>query len=207
MDDLSLEFQEKQTAYKQQEDRKMKTQLLQKTKEGELAVKEENIKKTQGQLGSLKTNKEYQAKLAEIESLKADKSVIEEDILKLMDEVEAVKKAVEEEKQALAGEEKIYGEKKKELENKARDLDAQMAALEGQRQILVTSVEKTVLRTYEHILQGRAGSALVAIKLNSCEGCHMRVPHQVINEIKMYDRLITCENCSRILYLEEDIES
>ena len=207
LETLGQEFQEKQTAYKQQEDRKQKTQLLQKTKEGELAVKEEGIKKSQGQLGALKTNKEYQAKLAEIESLKADKSVIEEEILKLMDEVEEVKKAVETEKQILTGEEKIYADKKKALENTTRDLEAQISNLDGQRQILASSVDKQVLKNYEHILQGRNGSALVAVKSNSCEGCHMRVPHQVINEIKMYDRLITCENCARILYLEEDIES
>jgi predicted nucleic acid-binding Zn-ribbon protein len=33
----------------------------------------------------------------------------------------------------------------------------------------------------------------------------MHVPHQVINEIKMHDRLIFCENCARILYLQEDV--
>ena len=31
----------------------------------------------------------------------------------------------------------------------------------------------------------------------------MRVTPQIINMIKMYDHLITCEACNRILYIEE----
>jgi len=203
--DIDAEFEEKKATFKALEEKKQKIQLAQKTKESELAVKEDNIKKTQGQLGQLKTNKDYQAKLAEIESLKADKSLIEEEILKLMDDTEEAKRSVEAEKKALEAEEKTYRDRKKALEEKTRELEGCINDLEGQRKILVSSVEKEILKVYEHILQGREGSALVQVISNSCEGCHMRVPHQVINEIKMYSRLITCENCSRILYLEEDI--
>ena len=33
----------------------------------------------------------------------------------------------------------------------------------------------------------------------------MNVTPQMINAIKMRDRLVECEMCSRILYLEEDV--
>jgi len=32
----------------------------------------------------------------------------------------------------------------------------------------------------------------------------MFVPPQVINLIKMYERIITCEVCNRMLYIEEE---
>ncbi len=200
---LQKAFEDKKANYKALESNLQKMQLRQKEKEGDLGAKEEGIKKSQSQLGALKTNKEYQAKLAEIESLKADKSVIEEDILKLMDEVEAAKKALDEEKKVLADEEKIYNEEKRAVEEQAKDIEASLQAEQGKRQIAAAGVDKKILQAYEHILSGRGGVALVKVSNNSCEGCHMRVPHQVINEIKMYNRLITCENCSRILYLEE----
>lgn len=200
---LHKAFEDKKTNYKSLESNLQKMQLKQKEKEGDLGAKEEGIKKTQSQLGVLKTNKEYQAKLAEIESLKADKSVIEEEILRLMDEIEAAKKALDEEKKVLAGEEKVYSEEKRAVEEQAKDTDASLQAEEGKRQIAAAGIDKKILQAYEHILHGRGGVALVQVSNNSCEGCHMRVPHQVINEIKMYNRLITCENCNRILYLEE----
>ena len=52
-------------------------QLKQKQKEGELAQKEANIKKLDGQLSQVKTNKEYSALQQEIASLKADNSLLE----------------------------------------------------------------------------------------------------------------------------------
>jgi hypothetical protein len=206
LESLHKEFEDKKTAYKSVEENKQKMQLRQKEREGELAAKEEGIKKSQGQLGVLKTNKEYQAKLAEIESLKADKSLIEEDILKLMDEIEQAKSAVENEKKALGGEEKIYGDKKRVLEEKAQEIKASLQTLEGKRSIVAAGVDKKILQTYEHILHGCDGLALVGAGNNSCEGCHMRVPHQVVHEIKMYTRLIMCENCARIMYLQDDVQ-
>lgn len=200
---LQKAFEDKKAGYKSMESNLQKTQLKQKEKEGDLGAKEEGIKKSQSQLGALKTNKEYQAKLAEIESLKADKSIIEEEILKLMDEVETAKKTLDEEKKILAGEEKIHNEERRAVEEQAKNIEASLQAEQGKRQIAAAGVDKKILQAYEHILHGRGGVALVKVSNNSCEGCHMRVPHQVINEIKMYNRLISCENCSRILYLEE----
>ena len=204
---LSSEFEFKKATFKSLEENRQKLQLKQKEKEGDLAAREEGIKKAHGQLGVLKTNKEYQAKLAEIESLKADKSLIEEDILRLMDQVEEAKKSVDAEKIRLNEEEKIFNEKKETCEEQAKNMEAEIQTLTGKRSIGSSVIDKKVLNAYEHILQGRAGVALVLVKDNSCLGCHMRVPHQVINEIKMHDRLITCENCSRILYLDEDVEA
>lgn len=187
------------------EETKQKQQLKQKEKEMELGTKEEAIKKSQSQLGQLKTNKDYQAKLTEIESFKADKSLIEEDILRLMDDLDMTKKFIDEEKHVVETEEKSCNEKKNLIHNRTKDIDAQLQNFEGKRKILIDAIDKKSLSYYEHILHGKDGLALVKVQNNSCQGCNMHVPPQVINEIKMYERLITCEMCARILYLEEDV--
>lgn len=206
IDEINAEFEIKKSAFKSAEENKQKLQLKQKEKEGELSQREENIKKTNSQLGQLKTNKEYSAKLAEIDGLKADKSLFEEDILKLMDEIDAAKKQIEIEKNNLQAEEKIYNEKKNRINERSKEIDALLNTIEGKRKILSGSIDPKVLERYEHILHGKEGLALVSVKNGSCQGCYMKVPHQVINEIRMHDRLITCEVCARILYLEEDVQ-
>ena len=205
IDALQKDFDEKKSHLKNLEDERQKLILKQKQKEGDLGTKEEGIKKTQGQLGQLKTNKDYQAKLTEIGSLKADTSLIEEEILKLMDEVEASRAPIENEKKTLTEEEKKFTALKNEVLSRMKDIDAQLAFLEGQRKNLTGAVDKKILARYEQILPAKEGIALVPVAHNSCQGCFMKVPHQVVNEIKMYDRLISCEICSRILYLEEDV--
>jgi len=199
------EYESKKMMLKSLEDNKQKLILKQKDKEGELAGKEESIKKSQGQMSLLKTNKEYQAKLTEIEGFKADMSLIEEEILKLMDEIDATKKQIDTEKNNLVDEEKKFNEKKNVHNSRVKEIEGQIVDLTGKRKMLTDSVDKIILKQYEHILHGKDGLALVKVRDNSCFGCHMTVPHQVVNEIKMYDRLITCGMCARILYLEEDV--
>jgi predicted nucleic acid-binding Zn-ribbon protein len=202
---LAQEFEAKRHDLKKTEEHRQKLQLTQKQKEGDLAAKEEGIKKAQAQLGALKTNKDYQIKLAEIEGLKADKSLIEEEVLRLMDEIEISKAPMEAAKQALIGEEKIFNEKKSALNAQAQEIAGQIEAIQGRRKIMGAQANKRLLEQYEHILHGRGGIGIVAVTNNSCQGCHMHVPHQVINEIQMHEHLITCEVCSRILYLPEDV--
>lgn len=202
--ELESSFEEKKTGLKKLEGDKQKAMLAQKEKEGELAVKEEGIKKSLSQLSQLKTNKEYQAKLTEIEGFKADKSLIEEDVLKLMDEIDVIKGAIENEKKSLLTDEKKFNDEKKIINDKTNEIENELARLNQERQVLSEQIDKKILKQYEHILYAKQGLALVEADDNSCQGCYMTIPHQVINEIKMHERLIICESCARILFLKED---
>jgi predicted nucleic acid-binding Zn-ribbon protein len=207
MQELLTAFEAKKAKLKSIEENRQKLMLRQKDREGELASKEEGIKKSQSQLGQLKTNKDYQVKMTEIEGFKADKSIFEEEILKLMDDNEAAKRDADIEKKNLESEEKSFDEKKSALASRLKEIEGLLSDLEGKRKMLADSVDKKILERYEHILHGKDGLAMVMVKDNSCHGCFLKVPHQVINEIKMHERLITCEICARILYLEEDLVS
>ncbi len=63
-----------------------------KKKEKELELDKDKIRKLEAKLHEIKTNKEYQAFLKEIEAAKAANDRTEEDILVLMDKVEDIKK-------------------------------------------------------------------------------------------------------------------
>ena len=175
-----------------------------KDKEGELAAQEENIKKLQSQLYSLKTNKEYSAMLQQIEDAKADKSVIEDKILVLFDQADKLKKDAETENVRLKEEEKSFLVEKKKVDDRIKEIDDRLSQLEAQRTQTTVQVDPAVLGQYNRILTNRDGLAIVKVKDTSCGGCNMLVPPQVINMIKMYERIVTCEICNRILYIEDE---
>ncbi|HTY45626.1 MAG TPA: C4-type zinc ribbon domain-containing protein [Patescibacteria group bacterium] len=177
-----------------------------KDKELELASKEEAAKKLQTQLYSLKTNKEYHAMMQQIEDSKADASVIEDKILEVLDKSDKLKGEIEAEKQRLKEEEKLFAEQKKKVQDRVKEIDDRLAQLGAQRQQAVEGVDPKILSQYDRILANRDGLAIVKVTNNSCGGCNMYVPPQVINLIKMYDRLITCEVCNRILAIDDSEE-
>ena len=200
---IESSFEEKKQHLAALEKKLLDLQKQRKDKELELASKEESTKKLQTQLYSLKTNKEYQAMLQEIDGVKADASVIEDKILELFEQVDSVKSETEQEKQRLKEGEKLFLDQKKKIEERIKEIDDRLAQLEAQRKQLMPDIEPKILAQYERILLNRDGLAIVSVKDNSCQGCNMLVPPQVINLIKMYERIVTCEVCNRILYIEE----
>ena len=84
--DIKAQYEKKLTRYKELQHNAQDLDRARKAKELDLKVKEEDIVKANNVLMTLKTNKEYQAKLFEIENIKSDKSLLEDEILKLMDD-------------------------------------------------------------------------------------------------------------------------
>ena len=193
-------FAKKKAHLKAAEEDLKAVQMKQKQKEGDLASREEKIAKLQGQLYSLKSNKEYSAMELEIKGHKADKSLLEEDILRMLDAVDQAKTSAAKEKDLLAGEEKEYRAACDVLKKQAAGIEAKMQELQEKRKAYVPNVEAKLLSQYERILKGLEGLALVPVVHNSCGGCHMELPPQVVNETQAHDKWIVCESCARILY-------
>ena len=202
---LKQQFEAKKAKLNQLQEQ-LKTSLL-KRKEYELDLqqKEELGTKANASLSALKTNKEYTAKMAEIEHIKADKSIIEEKILKAYDETDEVNKLIEKEKQVVAQEEKKYQERKKAVEDELKLTEDRIKVLESQRKHITPGVDAAVLAQYEKILQNKDGLAIVPVANNSCGGCFMNLRPQNINSIKMGQDMYQCEYCSRIIYLEDEL--
>ncbi len=204
---LKGEFAQKKQNLSIFEDKVKAVQLKKKDKELELASKEEGLRKSQGQLYQLKTNKEYQAKLSEIASLKADISIAEDELLRILEEIEVTKKELDIQKSSLDQEEKKFKEQEGMITNEMRDMDAKIKNLQDKRESFISNIDQNILSKYEKLLQVRQGLAIVPVNNANCGYCHMRVTHQKINEIKMYKDMVFCENCVRMLYIPEDINS
>ncbi|MBU0547642.1 MAG: hypothetical protein KKH57_02645 [Candidatus Omnitrophica bacterium] len=181
----------------------LELQKQRKEKELELAVNLEAVKKLQSQLYSLKTNKEFQIMLQQIADTKADGSLIEEKILISFENSDKIKAEIDQENLKLKEEEKIFLEHKKKIELRVKEIDERLNQLQAQRKQITPGVNPKMLTEYERILSNRDGLAIVTVVDNSCAGCHMLVPPQVINLIKMYEHIITCEVCNRIFYIAE----
>lgn len=202
---LKESFENKKASLKAAEDHYKALQATHKGLEGDLKSQDDAIAKANSVLPQLKTNKEYTAKLTEIENIKADKSIVEEKIINSFDALDAAKAGVEKEKAALAEEEKKYLAEKKTVEDSVKILEDKVKVLEGQRAGILPFVPKNSLSRYERVLQHTDGLAIVPVKGGNCGGCYMKIPMQVVNQIRMYGELIFCEKCARIIYLEEDL--
>ena len=192
-----------EAAVKAAESKLTALQLTQKEKEGELQTREAQVKKLQGQLFQVKTNKEYSAMQHEIEALKADNSLLEEAILKTFDAIDQAAKARKAEQAKLAEQQEQLRRERERVERELETIRAQIGKLELDRKTLTPDAPKASLAIYERILGIREGLAMVPLLNDSCGGCHRRLPPQVVNQVYLKADLVTCESCNRILYFDE----
>ena len=179
-------------------------QVQQKEKEMELGAKEAQVKKFQSQLFQVKTNKEYSAIQQEIEGAKADISLTEEEILKLMDTIEGARQQHRQQAAQAATQQQRLREEETRVQQELTIMQERIATLESQRKMATPQVDRAALSLYERVLAGREGLALVPLVKGSCGGCHMVQPPQVVSEVQLNAKLITCDSCNRILYLDQD---
>ncbi len=204
IEELRSAFEEKKKITQETEESLKRIQVNKSQKELDLKTKEESIAKVQSQLYQLKTNQEYHAKLNEINSLKADISVIEEEILNFMEEADKVAVDLNKNKSLIKEYEKEFNAQKSELEDKIKNLQADINHLNGKREILAKGIDAKILQKYEYLLEKRSGMALVAVSGGVCGGCYMKVMDEVINQIRQYKEIVTCPLCARMLFVKED---
>lgn len=204
---LEADFAVISASLKQIEDEYKKLQLKHKEKELELQSKEESVNKQKSQLFQVKSNKEYNALQLEIEKMKADNSLLEEEIINILDKMDDLKKAVSTEKNKVENEEKKLIQSKKDLELDIKQLDEKLKGLNAERnRAIEENIEPDTLALYERILENKGEIAIVPVRDNTCSGCFMGIRPQIVNELRL-GKLLTCENCSRILYVEYENET
>lgn len=175
------------------------------TLESELQMSQGRIAKSQEKLRSVKTNKEYQSGLKEIEDLGAIASKIEDEILAGMEQIESVQEELKGHHarvEAQAG--RIRGEKASVLQD-AQEAQGALQRKEAEAARLSDQAAPEALALYRRVQAKRADAiAIVCVCDAVCRGCNVNIPPQMYNELQRVDRLKNCPNCERIIYWEEE---
>ncbi len=173
--------------------------------EQDLDAHEAHTEKMKSRLSELKSNKEYQAHLFEIEVANKKRGDIEEKILLCMEKVEQLQQTAKDAQEKLSAIEKTFTREKQALDELERTLSTELADLETQQQARSAHVEKGLLSRYNSIKASRKDHALAEIKEGICSGCRLQLPPQLISEVKRAEGLHTCPYCRRMLYWDGHI--
>ena len=102
--------------------------------------------------------------------------------------------------------EKELEERRRKIEAEISDKQKQLDALRKKENKLTDNLDSEVVFKFERIIKNKMGIGIVAIKGNVCMGCHMILPVQFANEVRIGEEFVFCPYCSRILYYEESAE-
>jgi len=174
----------------------------------ELKTRDETIAKLRASLNAAKTNKEYAALLAQLNTTKADNAKIESQILELMKDIDAdesecreIQNQIEEQKQKLE-------QTRKEAETLAAKHEAEIKEIEQEWDKVAKTIPPEPLKLFKRVAETYDGEALATIdqqddksEAYSCGGCFMGITAECVNLLLTKDDIIRCPNCTRILVL------
>jgi predicted nucleic acid-binding Zn-ribbon protein len=172
--------------------------------EGGIQDLEAKNSKYRGQLTDVKTNEQYRALLQEIEFHEKEIRKIEDKILALMEQDEALRKELQTIERRLQEEKALVESEKKAAEAEVTKDREILAELERQQDVLTRSVDPAVLSTYRRIGKSRKGVALARATQESCQACHVRIRPHVVSQVMAGEQIVTCDSCNRILYWKPD---
>ena len=173
--------------------------------EHDLNVHESRVQKMRERLNDLKTNKEYQAHLFEIELANKKKDSLEEHVLMAMERAEEKRKELEEVETRLQDVTKTLEHEKVDLEGLAATLTDEVSRIEQEKKSLLASLEKPVYHRYSTLKSSLKLVVVATVHGETCQGCQLQIPPQLVASVKRADQLLTCPYCHRILYCEASL--
>ena len=173
--------------------------------ERRLREEEDKIKEKRVRLNRVRNERELLAMRREVETMKEANGKLEEEALRLLEQLD-------QEKKLLADSHAQIAELQNRLTRETTQVGAQIAALEeetqrerGERERMTHLVDADLRARYERIFARRGGVAVVEILAGTCQGCHMHIPPHMGNQIRSNVEQNTgvifhCPHCGRMLY-------
>jgi len=170
--------------------------------EGKIKKLNDAMVKTREKMLEVKNNKEYQAMLKEIETSEKARGDIEGQIIALMDEMDKLSVLVKKDEETLKQAQIKHDAEKKVIEDDLSAIDADAVNWTEKRNGLQKEIPADLLTRYERVRKRNNGIGVISVWKEVCNGCRMKIPPHLYNELQRSNELFSCPNCNRIIYFE-----
>ena len=168
-----------------------------------MKTNEQKIKDLGTKLNMAATNKEYQILKDQIDADTMANSVLEDEILEMMDQFDTFAPKI-------AEAEKDAQDDARETRRRARRSQAAGAAiqgdierLEGELVAFESELPEEIRENVRRLARSQGEDALAEVVEGACGGCYQQVPVNVQANIRM-SRPSFCLSCGRLLYFSEE---
>ncbi|MFQ5452664.1 MAG: zinc ribbon domain-containing protein [Candidatus Zixiibacteriota bacterium] len=204
MDNLNREIDEAQNKFIDTVKGLEESKLKQKNLELEISTQEASLQKFQQQMMSIKTNKEYDALVSEIDSIKGVISDKETDLLETIELVTAFEKNIDAYKEKLAQVKENNTKQLSILQEKIDSIGDKVSGRENEREEIAASISRQIISAYERVRKGKGGTVVVSVRKRACGSCYKALTPKKVQDIRRGEKILTCDNCGRLLFWDNE---
>lgn len=203
---LDAEIKSLQEAYEKETESMASLKKRYRDMESDVQENTVRIGKSQEKLTAVKTNKEYQALLKEIDDYKEKSSAIEDEMILCLEQMEVAETDLAEKGENLKQIQLQINAEKETIEREADEDRRRLEGAEILRQQLAGDVDPTLMADYERTKKIVKTRIVVPVLKAVCQGCNMNIPPQMFNELQRGDQLKFCPHCGRIIFWDDMLE-
>jgi len=160
----------------------------------------------EGQMDAIKTQREYEALDKEIRDATDKEQGLRKELLKEQQSDEELRGALEKDQVMIQKQEEDVAEEQSKIKIKLKDKNAELKKLGGDERRITPGLDDDILFKFERIIRNKAGLGIVPLAKGVCTGCHMILPPQFVNTVRLGTDVSFCPYCSRILFYQPDEE-
>ena len=199
LDSLKTNLIEAESKVEQTKSALEDNQKQQKLRELDIQGHKDKIAKYENQLLGIKTNKEYKALNSEINHLKEQISGIDDKIIELMEGENKLRAQLKDDEEARKAAQQELDANEDNLRKQIVAVDQEIEEQRNARNDLAQHLPKALVKRYVLLIKNKARKAVVFKENDACSGCGFRIRPQLSIEIDRGSKIISCENCGRII--------
>lgn len=137
----------------------------------------------------------------ELESLERRITVLEDEELEVMEQLEAAQTALDEATASLAEDEARAAELTARRDERFAEIDQELAGVVAAREPEVAELPEDLLALYEKLRANKGGIGAAELRARQCGGCRLTLDAAELAQIRntTSDTVVRCEECQRIL--------
>ena len=162
--------------------------------------------KFEGQMDQIQTQREYEALDKEIKDSGEREQDLRRDLQKEEQLLGEMKVGLEKEEAMIHKQEEEVAKEQAKIKEALHDREKQLKSLEKKEKTITPGLDEEILFKFERIIRSKLGLGIVPIDHGVCNGCHMILTVQFVNEVRRGEGIMFCPYCSRILFYQDESE-
>ena len=176
--------------------------------EKQIAENKTYLERADRNLKHAQNQKEYETDMREMDALQKQIATFETQVVEKMTTVEEVEKELEDRAEEINTIDAKRSAALKEFDKELAKNKTEFEADTRGREAVFTTLPPQLASVYNRLAQrSRDGIAVAEVVNGSCSACFMSLRPQMQVEVKKGNQIITCESCTRILYIPGKAET
>lgn len=199
---IEQEFEQHASSIREIQGKRDAAQAARANLEKQISENKTYLERADRNLKHAQNQKEYETAMRESDALQKQIGALETQVLERMTEAEEVEQVLADRSEEINSLESnranALAEFDKELASNRQEFESETA----KRHKVFITLPAQMASIYNRLAQrSRDGVAVAEVIGGSCSACFMKLRPQMQVELKTSDKIITCESCTRILYI------